>query len=137
MPPITKHRYVRCTTCGGWGYAETHRCPPAWPVGLLENVDAQTDHDRPPVGRWMDVEDVTWWIKVYARTPQAAAARYLERQDAAEFGLTREAVVVVKDLDTPGQLFYFAVHGQLVPVYEAEPLPDLETARDAVMDLSL
>ena len=61
MPAIS---YECCTTCGEWGFSDTHRCPPIWQC----RVEGCHDDDQ--------------WLEYYARMPDTAALKMAENHDA-------------------------------------------------------
>jgi hypothetical protein len=55
--------YDRCKKCGGWGWIDSHTCPPIWEARVHET-------------KWEE-----HWHEVYARDAEDAAEKFAERSD--------------------------------------------------------
>ena len=109
MPAIS---YECCTTCGEWGFSDTHRCPPIWQC----RVEGCHDDDQ--------------WLEYYARMPDTAALKMAENHDADELELINRSgmtiIVIVRDADGENEK-RFRCRGEAVPTYYATEIRDTET----------
>ena len=101
--------YERCTTCGEYGFTDTHTCDPQWLVLDLDNSDRGWDEAA----------------VIYAADADSAAEKwaYREDRDSAEYSIVRgqPATVRVRPVG-PVEVasVLLIVSGEAVPTYHAE-----------------
>ena len=92
--------YKKCQTCGQFGWAGSHHCPPLWDVVI-------------------DLYDVH--VSVYAYDAAGAAEKAVEQWEweSAEFLVAGGQDVEVSITDRDGEVIHFTVSGESVPQYSA------------------
>lgn len=95
--------YVKCRTCGHWGFADKHACPPIWEARIFET-------------KWQND-----WTEVYATDAEDAAERFAEEYDqGGDYTIIRDgnAEIEVRRQGSD-EAAIFDISAESVPEYTA------------------
>jgi PRTRC genetic system protein C len=91
-----------CSICGELGFANRHRCPPAWYVNIDDPVLAYDEAQQ-----------------FYARDAQQAAEKFVKWHDRDEMWHPSTLNVTVAKASDPERILHFRVYGEMVSQYHA------------------